>query len=187
MLTVVLTAWHFVYLHLMNKFVLFLIGIFAVACTEISYKEPQPRGIQALTKIPSSLHGVYLMDNDTVTFFENGLRGKENGKEEVLTLSDSIVLKKYKKHYFISYRDGNVWLLRILRKDKNGDLYFMEMDHVPDDEAQRKIFLDKLSAEIPVIRSDPHYIIDPSPKELYRLIKKGYFKDDGVPGLKRIR
>lgn len=171
----------------MNKFVLFLIVIFAVACTEISYKEPQPRGTQALTKVPSSLHGKYLMDKDTVSFFEDGLRGKDKGKEEVLLLSDSIVLNKYKKYYFISYRDGNVWLLRILRKDKNGDLHFMEMDHVPDGEAQRKEFLDKLSAEIPVIRSDSHFIIDPSPKELYRLIKKGYFKDDGVSALKRIR
>ncbi|HEY3430594.1 MAG TPA: hypothetical protein VGK39_07960 [Cyclobacteriaceae bacterium] len=170
----------------MNKLVLFLAGISAIACTEISYKEPQPAGVKPLTTIPSKFHGKYLSDKDTVVFFENGLRGKDKGKEEVLFLSDSIVLKEYKSHYFVSYRDGNVWLLRILMRKKNGDLYLLEMENVPEDETQKKEFLSNLSKEIPVIESESHYIIEPSPKKLYSLIKKGYFKEQEKPWMKKI-
>ena len=84
----------------MRKFMFFFLGIAAIACTEISYKEPQPKGIKSLSEIPTNLHGKYLMDKDTVYLFDKGLRGKDQGKEEVLYLSDSIVLKEYKKYYF---------------------------------------------------------------------------------------
>lgn len=166
---------------------LFLIGVTFVACTEISYKEPQPMGIKPLTKIPSRLHGKYILDEkDTVVFFDKGLRGKEDGKEEVLYLSDSIVLKAYKNQYFVNYRDGNVWLLRILTHKKNGDLFLSAMENVPDDEAQRKIFIEKLSKETSVIESNSHYIIEPSPKKLNSLIKKGFFKEQEKPWMKKI-
>ena len=174
-------------LDIMKIPVLFLAGIALVACTEISYKEPQPTGVKALTKIPTKFHGQYLSDKDTVTFFEKGIRGKEKGKEVFLYLSDSIVLKEYKNNCFVSYRDGNVWLLRILTKSRNGDLYLMAMENVPDDEAQKKIFLDKLRKETPVIETENHYIIEPSPRKLNRLVKKGFFKDsEGKPWMKKI-
>lgn len=162
------------------------LGIATIACTEIAYKEPQPKGIKSLSKIPIKLQGKYLMDKDTVYLFDKGLRGKDQGKEEVLYLSDSTVLKEYKKLYFLSYRDGNVWLLRILKPKENGDLFFLEMGNVPDDETQKKIFIEKLSKEIKVIETEGHYIIEPSPKKLQRLIKKGFFKEQEKAWLKKI-
>lgn len=170
----------------MNKLALFLIGVAFVACTEISYKEPQPAGIKPLTKVPSRFHGKYISDKDTVEFFEKGLRGKDEGKEEVLYLSDSIVLKVYKREYYISYRDGNVWLLRILTQKKNGDLFLSAMEEVPDDETKKKIFMEELSKETPIIQSNSHYIIDPTPKKLRSLIKKGFFKEQEKPWMKKI-
>ena len=127
----------------MRKIVILLIGIVSIGCTEISYKEPQPKGVKPLNELPSKLHGKYLMDNDTVYLFDKGLRGYEDGKKEFVLLSDTIVFKEYKGNYFFSYRDGDVWLLRILRQEKNGDISFLSMDDVPDNEAQRKIFLEK--------------------------------------------
>jgi hypothetical protein len=168
-----------------NKLVLFLIGVALLACTEISYKEPQPAGIKALTKIPSRFRGKYIQDKDTVEFFEKGLRGEEDGKEEVIYLSDSIVLKEYKHQYFISYRNGNVWSLGILLQKKNGDLFLATIE-VPEDEAQQKAFMEKLSKETPIIQSNSHYIIEPSPRKLYSLIKKGYFKEREEPWMKKI-
>ncbi len=171
----------------MNKLMMFLLCVALIACTEISYKEPQPKGIKSLTEVPSKLHGTYLWEGDTIIFFDKGFRAKDK-KEDVLYLSDSIVLKKYKNHYFVSYRDGHEWLLRVLKTQKNSDLLYLEMENVPDDDAQRKMFIEKLSKETPVIEntvdSVTHYVIDPSPKKLYELIHKGFFKEKGT--LKKI-
>ena len=168
------------YLHHVNKLPLFLLAIVLMACTEISYKEPQPKGVKSLVSVPAKLHGTYIMDNDTVIFFDQGFRAIDK-KEDVLYLSDSIVLRKYKSYYFVSYREGYEWLLRILKPQKNGDLLMLEMDHVPDDAAQRKLFIETLSKETPVIEttvdSVTHYVIDPSPKKLDQLIQKGFFKE----------
>jgi hypothetical protein len=171
----------------MSKFFLFLLGIVAVACTEISYKEPQPKGVKSLSKIPTKLQGKYLLeDKDTVYLFEEGLRGKDNGKEEFLLLSDSIVLKEYKGNYFVSYKDGDFWLLRILKHKKNGDLFFLSMDNVPDEENQKKTFIEKLSRETPVIENGSHFIIEPSARKLNSLLKKGFFKEQEKAWLKKI-
>lgn len=171
----------------MNKSAFFLLTIVFTACTEISYKEPQPKGISSLTSVPEKLCGKYLLDGDTVIFFDKGFKAIDK-KEDVLYLSDSIVLKKYKSYYFVSYRQGFEWLLRILKPQKNGDILMLEMDNVPEDVAQRKLFIEKLSKETPVIEttvdSVTHYVIDPAPKKLYELIEKGYFKE-GKP-LKKI-
>ena len=50
----------------MKAFALFpVLLLLNFACTEISYKEPQPKGIKALKEIPSKLNGRYLIfEND---------------------------------------------------------------------------------------------------------------------------
>jgi hypothetical protein len=194
-----------------NLFILFL-STCLIACTEISYKEPQPKGIKALTEIPKELRGKYLMEKDTVFLFEKGLRGwdKEAGKEEVLQIpSDSMVLKKYKGNYFISYRSGDLWNLRVMKVDKNGDIWLLAMQVLPtvkeqgegidslsvnekkektqSDDHTKKEFLTNLSKETPVIENGSDYIIDPSPRKLNRLLKKGFFEtESGKPYLKKI-
>jgi len=71
--------------------------------------------------------------------------------------------------------------LRVLEPQKNGDLLMLEMETVPEDASKRKLFLENLSKETPVIEttvdSVTHYVIDPTPKTLYQLIKKGFFKE----------
>ncbi len=177
----------FQYLHDMNKLILFLLGILLIACTEISYKEPQPKGIKSLTEVPSKLHGTYLWQGDTITFFDKGFRVKDK-QADFLYLSDSIVLKKYKNHYFVSYREQHEWLIRVLKPQKNGNLLYLEMENVPENDDEKKIFIEKLSKETPVIKntidSVTHYMIDPSPKKLYTLVKKGFFKEKST--LKKI-
>lgn len=174
----------------MNKLTLLLAGSLLAACTEITYKEPQPKGIKPLSEIPSNIQGVYEFGGDTITFFNHGFRAKEKDKtEEVLYMGDSIILKSYKGYYFVSYPEHNEWLLRILKPQKNGDLVYLEMENVPEDETERKIFLEKLSTEIPVAismkDSVTRYTIDPSSKKLYSLIQKGFFKEKSI--LKKIK
>lgn len=201
----------------MKNILFIFIATALVSCTEISYKEPQPKGIKSLTKIPAKLHGKYLMDKDTVFLFENGLRGrdKDTGKETVLQIpSDTLVMKEYKGNYYLSYRDGDYWLLRILKVAKNGDIKLLSMDLVPGDgfekvdldtiavtvqtnslkaeeskistDAKRKEFLEKISKITPVKEIDSHFIIDPSPRKLNQLLKKGFFKELKDGTLKKI-
>jgi hypothetical protein len=157
-----------------------LLGVAVIGCTEISYKEPQPKGIKSLLEVPSKLHGTYLWQGDTITFFNKGFRAKDK-KEDFLYLSDSIVLKKYKGYYFVSYRDQHEWLVRVLKPESNGDLSYFEMENVPENAEEKKVFLEKLSKETPVVEttvdSVTHYVIDPSPKKLQILIAKGFFKE----------
>ncbi len=168
----------------MNKLLLFLLGMAHMACNEIVYKEPQPTGIKALVGVPSRLHGKYVMqeeDGDTIVIFKNGFRADNKKEEDILYLSDSLVLKKYKDYYFISLRDKAEWNLRILSLQKNGDLLMMMMESVPESEDERKVFIENLSKETPVIQntldSVTHYLIDPSPQQLYKLIQRGFFKE----------
>ena len=167
----------------MKNLVLLFLGIVLFSCTEISYKEPQPKGIKALSKIPSALHGTYHWkgdEQDTIIIFDGGFKSIDK-KEDALYVSDSLVLKKYKGNYYINYRDDSRWLLRILKPQKNGDLLFMQMKNVPQAGAERQEFIQKLSMETPVVESTvdstTYFIIDPSPKKLHKLIESGFFEE----------
>ena len=157
-------------------------GTFLISCTEISYKEPQPSGIKNLEKVPSKLQGKYLVSDgegqsDTLLVLQNGYR---IGNEEEASLSDSLVLKYYKGYYFLSVRENYAWYLRVVKRQKNGDLLYLAMETMEREE-DRKALIEKLSKETPVYESNvddkTFYIIDPSPGKLIELIKKGHFKE----------
>jgi hypothetical protein len=165
-----------------------VLTLLGYSCTEISYKEPQPKGVAALKKIPGKLQGRYqLSENGSVldvrvVVFERGYRIEPKDtteKTDEFLLSDSLVLKHYKGYYFLNIRSAYSWRLRIVERKKNGDLQLIEMKKVPEGEASSKEFLDKLQAEVPVIKTEvngyPQYLIDPTPRKLLDLIKKGFF------------
>lgn len=158
----------------------FLGLVFLIACSEICYKEPQPKGVKPLTEIPGKLHGRYIVSDengstDTLIVFNKGYR---IGKDDVASLSDSLVLKQYKGYYFINIRDDVAWYLRIVKQEKNGNILYMAMPEATS-EYKGGIFKDVLSLDVPVAETEvegkTHYIIDPSPKKLLELIRKGYF------------
>lgn len=156
--------------------------LFMISCTEICYKEPQPKGVKPLTEIPGKLHGHYLVSDengatDTLIVFNKGYR---IGKDDVASLSDSLVLKYYKGYYFINIRDDVAWYLRIVKQEKNGDIHYMAMPEATS-EYKDGIFKDVLSRDIPVAETEvdgkTRYLIDPAPKKLLDLIRKDYFND----------
>jgi hypothetical protein len=168
----------------MKRFFPFLLlGLFLAACTEISYKEPQPKGVKPLSRVPAKLHGQYLIheDNDVTDTLTVSQTGYLLGDDDHAVLSDSLVLKYYKGYYFLNSRSDFAWYVRIIRLQKNKDLLYLEMEGIPEKEEERQKFLEKLSADIPVVETivegKTYYVIEPSPKELMGLIKKGYFKE----------
>ena len=153
-----------------------------VGCKEISFQEPQPKDRKSLKEIPKKLHGTYLLtavgDNseDTVFIKSKGYRIASDKKESVL--GDSLVLKQYKGYYFINVNEDPEWLMRVIKQEENGDLTYMSMDV---EEASFNSLLKSLSQELPVdsleVNGEKLYQIDPTPKQLIKLIRKGYFKN----------
>lgn len=165
----------------MNRlFIAFLVLTFS-ACKEISFKEPQPKGKKVLSEIPKELLGSYLLleenssSKDTLLVTKKGYFVKSDSTKG--ELGDSLVLKKYKGYYFFNDNENPEWVLRVIKKESNGDLSYLLMD--PGQQSFNE-FLLKLNEEIEIdsteVNDEKLYQIDPSPKELISLIEKGYFK-----------
>jgi hypothetical protein len=161
---------------------LLLFGLVITACTEISFQEPQPKGVKKLKTFPPSLHGRYLLPEesdhqppDTLIISNNAYKivGAIN-KNDLLdqgTLGDSLVLKNYKGYYFINFHLDNHWVIRVFRLQKNGIVLY----EVNLSDAQT---LDHLKTKLqPVILkedSNTFYEVDPTPKELLKFIQAHY-------------
>jgi hypothetical protein len=151
------------------------------SCKEISYKAPQPSGKAALKTVPAELHGMYVLSDDketskdTLIITASGYRIVSDHKES--PLGDSLVLKYHKGYYFLSINENPEWLLRIVKRQPNGDLAYFSMD---TDEKNFNQLLKGLSKETTVdsviIKGETLYQINPSARKLMKLIKKGYFK-----------
>jgi hypothetical protein len=150
-------------------------------CKEIHFPEPQPKGVGSLSGIPKRLQGYYEFPKDsakadTLVITRNEIYPKNEYKDRLM-LSDSLILKTYKGYYFFSNRSENLfktWRVYIVRKSKNDDLVVMGLDDGKFDD-----FVLKLSKEIRIDSvangNTKSYTIDPTPKQLIELIKKGYF------------
>jgi hypothetical protein len=171
----------------MHKLWFVVVPALMAACTEVSFKEPQPQGVKSLKAVPKKLQGTYLPEQDglspgKIVIYANGYRVEKmdaSDPAEVYPLSDSLVLKYYKGYYFVSLRDESVWLLRVVKPQKDGSLLLMEMPALSEDKTKRRGQLNELRKIAPVteseIRGSAVYIMEPRPKQLLRLLREGYF------------
>lgn len=164
-----------------------LLGLFLSSCKEVSFKEPQPAGIAALNTIPEKLHGWYQAgdkvdkkDTDTLIVESWGYHFKDKDDKDWLgqgTISDSLVIKFYQDYYFVNFRSGNQWVLRLIKQKPSGAIDFLTIDI--GDDAKRAEMLKKMSKKFKVTEvkkeSDTFYQINPSKDQLMQLIKEGYF------------
>jgi hypothetical protein len=168
----------------MNKISACILLFLLLSCKEISFKEPQPKGRSALSEIPKELRGKYLLieannnGTDTLIVTGNGYQVANDSTKGVL--GDSLVLKKYKGYYFFNDNQNPEWLLRVVKREANGDLVYMFMD---SHEQSFEEFIVSLNKEIRIdsfeVNDEKLYQIDPSPKQLVSLIRKGYFRKTG--------
>jgi hypothetical protein len=174
---------------------LFIIGILAilVGCKEISFREPQPKGRKPLSQVPKNLHGKYLtvedngeISKDTVVinasgyhfgyFYATEKAGVKQDKYDIGILNDSLVIKTFKGYYFLNFNENPEWLLRVIKKEKNGDLTFMTPgQHGVDFKDYYKNLSAVISIDSAEVNGKTLYQIDPSPKQLVELIEKGFF------------
>ncbi len=166
----------------MQKVVAVVICLLAFSCREVSFREPQPRGKKSLEEIPPPLQGLYYIPPDGESPADT-LRVNDSGyffvsdRKDKMQLSDSVVIKRYKGYYFLNVHEKPEWLLRVIRPQPNGDLLMLSME---TEEKKFQEFVRSLSKRIAVdslkLETKTLYQIDPSPKELYKLIREGYFK-----------
>jgi hypothetical protein len=164
----------------MPKLIILLILLTLASCKEISFREPQPKGKRALKEIPRDLRGEYLLvdedDNrDTVIVTATGYLIRSDSTQGIL--GDSLVLKKFKGYYFFNDNEDPEWLLRVVKVEKNGDLSYLFMD--PGEKTFDQYLLE-LNEEIKIDSSELNgeklYQIDPTPRQLYSLMRKGFFR-----------
>lgn len=168
---------------------LFFLGL--IGCQEITYREPQPKGVNTLAEIPEALRGHYLLpeDNRAVrdtlvveahTYFALSDKGDKR------VLGDSLLLRYHKGYYFVNLYNSPEWLVRAMRLEPNGDItYFMLGAEEKEFPAFIKSFGREIKVDSSVVGGKKLYQIDPSPTQLIGLLKKGQFRQVAV--LKRIQ
>lgn len=165
------------------------------SCKEVSFREPQPAGVTALKEVPEALRGRYTgiddqgNDTDTLVIESWGYHFKDPKENDWLgrgVLSDSLVLKYYQNIWFVNFRTGDQWVLRVIRP-KSGDIVEFMNINVSDD-SKRKDILKKLSKKFPVkeiqLKSDTFYQIAPTKEQLMQLIKEGFFSGSDLSRVK---
>jgi hypothetical protein len=165
------------------------------SCKEVSFREPQPAGVAPLTQVPMVLHGNYVGiddkgdDTDTLIIESWGYHFRDAKEKDWLgkgVISDSLVIKTYKNYYFVNFRSGDQWVLRLIRQKSNGSIEFMAIP--VSDDAKRKDILKRLSKKFPVKeiqrKDDTFYQINPTRDQLMELINEGFFAGNELAKIK---
>lgn len=156
------------------------------SCREVSFKEPQPAGIASINEVPSELRGRFVPETgddrdkrDTLIIESWGYRFTDSNDKDWLgrgVISDSLVLKFYQDYYFVNFKAGDQWVLRLIRRNTDQSIEFLSIDLQEDG---RKDVLKKLSRKVKVTElhrgDDTFYQISPNPAQLMDLIREGYF------------
>ena len=157
------------------------------SCKEVSFREPQPAGINILKEIPVTLQGRYTAPEegsdektDTLIVESWGYHFRDKNDKDWLgrgILSDSLVIKFYENYYFVNFKSGDQWVLRLVKQKPDGSIEFLSINI--QDDAKRKEILRKLSKKFKVTevqkKDDTYYQINPIAPQLLQLIKEGYF------------
>jgi len=165
----------------------FVWSLLLFSCKEVTFKEPQPAGVSALKEVPTALRGSYQTYDqtsgdfsDTLIIEDWGYRMKDKDDKDWLgrgTLSDTLVVKFYENYYFVNFKSGGQWILRLVKQDTDGSIRFLAIDI--QDDAKRKDILKKISRKLKISefkhKDDTYYQINPTSQQLLSLIKEGYF------------
>lgn len=170
-----------------------LVLISLSACTEVSFPTHQPKGEKILLEFPKEIQGQYITSGsdslrDTLVIDRTSYRFLSEERLATkdwlsnATLSDSLVLKKYKGLYFINFREKDQWLLRVIKRESNGDLIFRML---AVGGTRKDKFLFELQQELPVevvelANGDQYFRIDPTPKKLMRLLRKKQYLEESA-------
>jgi hypothetical protein len=162
------------------------------SCTEISFTEPQPKGIKKFKTFPASLQGMYIIPEEgqipdtliiTKKYFEVR-SNRQNEPNDKGVLSDSLVLKKYKDYYFLNFLEKQKWTLRVFTQQKGGHLVLYNIELSNDSTLAH--LKKELRPEQQKDGDNTYYHIYPSPEPgaLLKFIKDHYKQEQPFQKLK---
>ncbi len=167
-----------------NLITYFLLCLALSSCVVIEFTNPQPTNTKPLNQFPEDMLGVYLVEvindtdkkSDTITIASNQYHSTSDNN--TFYLSDTIILKPYKKDYFFNYREKDNWTVVFIKQEGmilNIYSMFSETEH----EGEYISNIKSITAVEKINNEDKHeksYIINPSKSELKKLVKKDLFK-----------
>ncbi|HNT49042.1 MAG TPA: hypothetical protein PLM56_07355 [Cyclobacteriaceae bacterium] len=160
-------------------------ALLLLSCQEVSFTKAQPAGVAALRQLPQSICGEYqIRDNttgemgDTIIIEPWGYRTKDAAGKDWLGaahLSDTLVVKQYENYFFINFKEGDQWILRLLKVKSPNVLTLMSINLETETGEQLQRLNKKL--KVKKIEQDDYvfYQINPTPAQLMSLIKEDYF------------
>lgn len=156
-------------------YILFLVSILAVSCTEVVFETPQPQGDKGLKEIPLSLQGSYsfvvLNEQQVITITNDYFEG-DDGKK---FLSDSLILKKVGAKYIINQlisKDGETngkWSVFIF--EEKGCGFLKATAFIISEDAYVNSIVELYSASLVGGGQEKQLIINPSDKEFATLLE----------------
>lgn len=165
------------------------------SCKEVSFPVPQPADLPGLKEVPVRLRGEYVgidekgNDTDTLIIESWGYHFRDTQDNDWLgrgTLSDSLVIKQFENYYFVNFRSGDQWVLRVIRQKPSGSIDFLSIQI--GDDSKRKDILKKLAKRFAIKeierKDEIYYQINPTRQQLLQLIKEGYFTGDELQKIK---
>ncbi|HNR74906.1 MAG: hypothetical protein UZ12_BCD005001763 [Bacteroidetes bacterium OLB12] len=158
-----------------------------LSCKEVSFPKAQPAGLAALPQFPESICGEYLIRNkatgeigDTIIIEPWGYRIKDASEKDWLgagRISDTLMVKQYQNYYFINFKEGDQWILRLLRVKSPRVLELLSINLQDDLECEQ--VLQKLGKKfiVKTLKQNDHtfYQINPTSAQLMSLIQENYF------------
>ena len=151
------------------------------SCVEVLFEQAQPAGVKAKRQFPTSLRGMYITDEkDTMLIAQYEIKEMSGKQEPDMILSSDLVLKKYKKYYYLNLRnEDGLWEVGVISVGKDGNLNISYIDGSKKEKLQRLKQLVKTTTILNDEEKEDYYVIDPSKKELMKLLKDDIFEKFG--------
>jgi hypothetical protein len=165
------------------KKLLYLLALILLlaSCDQVIFPEPQPQKVKTMTEMPAEIQGVYLdQDGDSLFVFEQSFSYYSDNYTDFnsVYLSDSLVLKSYKKRYFISIsthiNEQVYWLTYIIEAKNDGrvlDIYTMDPGDIV-----KLAKLEEITSKVMDIEGETdYYLFNPSKKDYKKIISDTIF------------
>ncbi len=155
----------------------FLLISFLTSCVETKYKEPQPVGKKSLSHFPKKMQGAYVnSDGDTFYVKKQFIISKSEGllksDKKIMTIGDSLIIKKFDKHLFVNgLNDNNHWSCFFIDYSSKNAMHVYTID--PESKSMNQL---KKITSVEEFKNDngklDYILVNPTKSEWRRIFKE---------------
>lgn len=173
---------------LKNNFILVLcLGL--SSCVSVEFTEPQPFWSEDLNTFPTQLHGTYCSnENDTFIVSSNYYQILSSRDESIMDhqlpdkvfLSDSMLLKKMGKTYFLNAKQEENWSLSLIKIKSDNSISIEYIIGSSEELSNQLQFIKKQEVKKDENGKIRKFILTPTKKEFKQLLKKNLFEESMI-------